>query len=465
MTVLDMYTNSPSAGAENYICKLPVELLIQIFLSAYLTTDQHIRFQLPFNLLSVTSLWRKIVLREPRLWTYTFYGNRWFGPQTAVPVKTISLQLIRSRNLMLEIAIDLKWWCPDDEVVDQLIDVLLQHRNRWVALSLHTNLKDGMMERILRRIPERFPELRELVLQCGSKVNGWTYTRLHKRLLCPKLQVLRLRGTALCSSDLTNSVLPSLSSISLADIQLGWDDWHAVLHHGSKLVELELRNAVIVIGRPGVLGTTPVSLPRLQRLALQLCHCNYAITETVLELDAMIPTFIAPRLHSLLINVRCTGTTIPLEFTWDEAMPGLKTLVILNQGGTDAIRSIFQRCPHISHVNVCNDRIEGHPTARKVLESLVDPCTGPLLDRLDTLTLTMTIPSYEGWEKFFPGKKVQVYINSLFEIATRKRMDRKSLQDREVAIDNLKAVVPLGICRASRDDTWFSNRWRFGGDS
>lgn len=463
MTFLD--TNPPFTAEENYIQRLPVELLIQIFLSAYFTTEQHIRFQLPFNLLLVTRLWRKTVLNEPRLWTYTFYGNRWFGPQTAVPVNTISLQLIRSRQLLLEIAIDLKWWSPDDEVVDHLVDVLVQHKNRWVALSLHTNLKDGMMERILRRVPEQIPELRELVLQCGSKVNGWTYTRLHKRLVCPKLQVLRLRGATLCSSDFTNSVLPSLSSVSLADIQLGWDDWHAVLHHGSKLVELELRNAVIVRGRPALLGRNPVSLPCLQRLALQLCYCDYAIAEPVLELDSMIPTFTAPRLHTLLINVRCTGATLPLKFTWDEAMPALKTLVIVNQGGTEAIRSVFQRCPHISHVNVCNDRIEGHPTAGKVLESLVDPCTGPLLDRLDTLTLTMMIPQYEGWENFFPGKKVQVYINSVFEIAMRKRMDKKSLQDREAAIGKLKAVVPLEICRAPRDHTWFSNRWRFGGEN
>ncbi|KAG9041847.1 hypothetical protein FS837_011680 [Tulasnella sp. UAMH 9824] len=463
-TMTFLVPNTPSTAEENYIQRLPVELLIQIFLSAYFTTEQHVRFQLPFNLLLVTRLWRKIVLNEPRHWTYTFYGNRWFGPQTAVPVRTISLQLIRSGQLPLEIAIDLKWWSPEDEVVNQLVDVLLQHKNRWVALSLHTNLKDGMMEHILRRIPEQFPELRELVLQCGSKVSGWTYTRLHKRLKCPKLQVLRLRGATFCNFDLTDSVLPSLSSVSLVDIQLGWDDWYAVLHHGSKLVELELRNAVIVRGRPPPFDRIPVSLPRLQRLALQLCYSDYAVSEPVLELDSMIPTFTAPRLHTLLINVRCTGTTLPLKFTWDKAMPALKTLVVVNEGGTQAIRSVFERCPHISHINVCSDLIEEHPTAGKVLESLVDPCTGPLLDRLDTLTLTMMIPKYEGWENFFPGKKVQVYINSLFEITMRKRIDEKTLQDREAAIEKLKAVVPLDIRRADRDNAWFNNRWRFGGD-
>ncbi|KIO34029.1 hypothetical protein M407DRAFT_17284 [Tulasnella calospora MUT 4182] len=146
MAILD--TNPPPAAEENYIRKLPVELLIQIFLSAYLTTDQHIRFQVPFKLLSVTSVWRKIALREPQLWTYTFYRNRWLGRKTASSVKAISFKLVHSKDRPLEIAIDLGSR-PVTEMMGELIKMLLQHRNRWVALSLYADYDYGLMGHVL----------------------------------------------------------------------------------------------------------------------------------------------------------------------------------------------------------------------------------------------------------------------------------------------------------------------------
>ncbi|KAG8955654.1 hypothetical protein FRC04_007645 [Tulasnella sp. 424] len=117
-------TNSTPATGRNDIYKLPVEILIQIFLSAYLTSEHYTRFQLPFKLVSVTSFWRKLVLSEPRLWTYTFYGKARFEPQPTPPIQSFLFQLSQSGSRPLEIAIDLRW---KKEFIDELIDAILLH--------------------------------------------------------------------------------------------------------------------------------------------------------------------------------------------------------------------------------------------------------------------------------------------------------------------------------------------------
>lgn len=343
--------------------------------------------------------------------------------------------------------------------------MLLQHRNRWVSFSLCVTLHDGKLESIWQRIPEQLPELRELALQNGAAVYGWAGNRLPKRLVCPKLQVLRLRGTTLYSFNLANSVLLSLSSVTLADIQLGWDDWHAVLHHGSKLVELEIRDVGIVRDGEGVLGTAPVLLPHLQRLALRLLSSNWVATESILEVDAFLSTFFAPNVHTVATDFHSIGTAPPLKFGWDKPLPGLKTLMILNRGGLDQILGVFQRCRHVSYISICNDCVEGCDEAIQVLESLADPTTGPLLDQLATLTLTMVIPTFERWEKFLLGKKLQVYLHYSQEDALRKFIDEADFRTRGRILEKLKTVVPLEVCMPTRDNTWFGSRWRFGGDN
>ncbi|KAG8979078.1 hypothetical protein FRC05_009288 [Tulasnella sp. 425] len=362
-----------------------------------------------------------------------------------------------SGSLSLEIAIDLRWWSPLADILDQVIDALLPHKDRWASFALQTNSDDGVMAGILVRISEELPELRELVLQCPE---GWRISRFPRPLICPKLQVLRLQGMAPQHNALVVSALPSLASVSIADTSLRWSDWSTLLQHGPKLVELVLRN--VDIGRAGDLGNVPpVSMPHLERFALRLKTGRSGPTGTAL-LDPVVASFFAPKLHTLLVNVTGAGTAPPPNHTWQEAMPMLKTLVIQTEGDIDA--SVFQRCPHISHISVSDSRLEGHPLARRILEHLADPSTGPLLDQLDTLTLLAMIPTYEGWEKFLSGKKLRVCIDPVFEIATRKSMDTKNLQDREAAIEKLKAIVPVEICPIPKDNTWFSNRWRFGGD-
>ncbi|KAG8955655.1 hypothetical protein FRC04_007646 [Tulasnella sp. 424] len=321
-----------------------------------------------------------------------------------------------SGSLSLEIAIDLRWWSPLADILDQVIDALLPHKDRWASFALQTNSDDGVMAGILGMAPQ------------------------HNALVV--------------------SALPSLASVSIADTSLRWSDWSTLLQHGPKLVELVLRN--VDIGRAGDLGNVPpVSMPHLERFALRLKTGRSGPTGTAL-LDPVVASFFAPKLHTLLVNVTGAGTAPPPNHTWQEAMPMLKTLVIQTEGDIDA--SVFQRCPHISHISVSDSRLEGHPLARRILEHLADPSTGPLLDQLDTLTLLAMIPTYEGWEKFLSGKKLRVCIDPVFEIATRKSMDTKNLQDREAAIEKLKAIVPVEICPIPKDNTWFSNRWRFGGD-
>lgn len=451
------FSDTDSTPGQNHIGRLPVEILLQIFLSAYLTSEHYTRFQLPFNLVLVSSFWRKLVLNEPRFWTYTFYGKNWLRRQTTPPLQSFLFQLSQSGNLSLEIAIDLRWWSPLADILDQVIDALVPHKDRWASFSLQTNSDDGVMAGILVRIPEKLPELRELVLQCPE---GWRISRFPRPLICPKLQVLRLQGMAPQHNALVVSALPSLASVSIADTSLRWSDWSTLLQHGPKLVELVLRN--VDIGRAGDLGNVPpISMPHLERFALRLKTGRSGPTGTAL-LDPVVASFFAPKLHTLLVNVTGTGTTPPPNHTWQEAMPMLKTLVIQTEGDIDA--SVFQRCPHVSHISVSDSRLEGHPLARRILEHLADPFTGPLLDQLDTLTLLAMIPTYEGWEKFLSGKKLRICIDSVFEIAARKSMDTKNLQDREAAIEKLKAIVPVEICPIPKDDTWFSNRWRFGGD-
>ncbi|KAG8955653.1 hypothetical protein FRC04_007644 [Tulasnella sp. 424] len=219
-----------------------------------------------------------------------------------------------------------------------------------------------------------------------------------------------------------------------------------MLQRGPKLVELELRN--VVIGRGDGFGSMPpVSMPHLKRLALQSLERQHALMESM-TLDPIIASFFAPQLHTLRLDVNASAQ--------DLGHP-------LQQGEIDA--NVFQRFPHISHVNLSDDRTEKHFQARRVLELLADPSTGRLLDKLGALTFSTMIPTYEGWEKFFPAKKLRVCIDSVFEIAARKSMDTKNLQDREAAIEKLKAIVPVEICPIPKDDTWFSNRWRFGGDN
>lgn len=462
MACLD--TNPPSTAKENHIRKLPVELLVQIFLSAYLTSRQRNRFQLPFNLLSVTSHWRKIVLSEPRLWTYAFYGNSWLGPQTAPPLKAISFQLTHSRNHLLEIAIDLRW-CDSPKMVDEFIKVLLQHKDRWVALSLYAGFEVGVMEHVLQNLPEEFPELREFAMECESEDDPWIYSRIRKRLVCPKLQDLRFRGVTLQYAYFLDSVLPSLSSIFLAYVLLDWDDWSAVLHHGLKLVEIKLLY-VAIIGDGGKFASrrVPVPVPHLQRLSLMLESCGDTGTVSTHGLDRIITAFVAPKLHTLLINVHNAGTTLQSKVTWDKAMPGLKTLVVRNQGDINAIRSALQRCFHISHVQVYDPRASKDASSSKILEYLADPSTGPFLDRLKTLTFSMPILTYEGWEKFLLGKKLQVYIDSRCKTATRERMDKTSLQECKEAIENIRGMVALEIRRVPGEKSQFGNMQEFGDD-
>lgn len=113
MTSLD--TNSPAAQ-KNYVDRLSAKLLVQVFLSAYHNAEQYDRFYLPIYLLAVSSRWRRIVLDEPRLWTYTFYGNSYFRPQPVLPIETTFLQLMLSKDCLLEIEIELREWCTDDKI-------------------------------------------------------------------------------------------------------------------------------------------------------------------------------------------------------------------------------------------------------------------------------------------------------------------------------------------------------------
>ncbi|KAG9041848.1 hypothetical protein FS837_011681 [Tulasnella sp. UAMH 9824] len=396
MTSLD--TNSPAAQ-KNYVDRLPAKLLVQVFLTAYFNAEQYDRFYLPFYLCGVTSRWRQIVLDEPRHWTYTFYGNGYFRPQPVLPIETTSLQLMLSKDRLLEIEIELRQWSTDDKIIDDVITMLLQHRNRWVAFSLRVTLNDGHV-------------------------------------------------------GLANSVLPLLSSVTVADIRLGWNDWNAVLCHGSKLVELEVRDVVIVRDGEGVLATRPS--PALEQLgddgidSRTGCH-----PPNFLRSERTHPShrFSQHRYRS------------SAEVWLDKPLPGLKTLMILNRGGLDHIRGVFERCRHVSHISICNDCVEGPDAAMQVLESLADPTTGPLLDQLATLTLTMVIPTFEGWERSFLGKKLQVYLHHSQENALRKFMDGEDFRKRGVILEKLKAVVPLEVCEPTRDDTWFGIKWRFGWDN
>ncbi|KAG9018539.1 hypothetical protein FRB90_011515 [Tulasnella sp. 427] len=462
---------TPPLAAENCIGNLPIELLREIFLLAYWCSRHETRFRLPFNLIQVSSLWREIVLSEPRLWTYSLYANSWFGVHKHKPItlQAIQFQLLLSKRHLLEVEIDFLWWHPTRGTVDLLMELLLQHKDRWVSFSIHTDPEALETHWLVEKIPSHLPALRQMAIRCNKGRDGWLGSiPAFQHFGYPNLQVFQLQGGISWDTNSAQTIITPLSSISLLDFSFDRLFWSTFLDHGSKIAELEIDVTAVSTMYEGMSSNRdPVPLPHLQRLSLRSLADPFKSTPIIHLMDAILCSISAPLLQSLAIDVRRSFTLPRQHVTWEKSAPGLKTLKLVVDGRTDreVFHNLFQRCSHVTHVEISGGSdMYDDPNATAILGYLANPTTGPLLDRLDALTFSMRISTFTGWDSYLAKTKLRLRVCSRFEARFRQCLYWDALAKRDAMIEKLRAVVPVEFCYVDQERTWFKDKWRFGGD-
>lgn len=357
------------------------EIISHIFVVMYHATSSGEKFIFPFRRqLHLCRRWRGIALGTHWLWTYIL-DNKYSHMRATFP-DLVALKIERSGPLGLEVR---AMWDDDDakspapslveffmetlrSVSDQVQEITMDipHRSAFRAASI--------------LLSAYLPRLEVLKIACEEDYNPTTRIAL-PQLHSPLLRTIELETIGLQPNqqvmarlsrlDLQTSLVDGPSSFrtllslcpQVIDLTLGEFQWHSPPHSTPQ---------------------TPIHVPALRTLSLipksgRIENEAYQSDDMAI-IDSILQVLNADALETLRLEFH-EQHSVPSSTPW--SFPSLTTLDLRKSSGTeDTYCQIFQKCSHVTHL-----RLERCHDLGDVLSAASEPCTGPLLQSLETVHL------------------------------------------------------------------------------
>ncbi|KAG8908901.1 hypothetical protein FRB99_000004 [Tulasnella sp. 403] len=274
----------------DFINRLPVELLIVIFLDVLASSDGIDRINFPVSLSQVSRHWRELSIATPSLWTYTWWKDG------DVKSERIAVQLARSRNHPLDV--DLKWGEADSET-EELCRLLIPEMERAQSVKLEGNFKFAIRFLLYGRLDsiKMLPLLENLELRVDYAPD------LHfllQQLSCPRIKRLHIWD----SGCMTCSPLPysSLTVLVLKNCAASVRNVGLLFREMPQIQEFQLLAARGVIPSPAEEPGSGIIAPSLRRFCVVPDVMLWSIPWTQCLAVTLIRYLEAPELRELVFG-------------------------------------------------------------------------------------------------------------------------------------------------------------------
>ncbi|KAG8943905.1 hypothetical protein FRC04_002446 [Tulasnella sp. 424] len=251
-------------NAAQPISKLPLELIAHIVTLGFPITAHYVDVGRPrhymkalASLATISSMWRNTIIGTPSLWGLL---------STHLPPHINRISLERSGTCPLMIVV-VSWTnVPNLSKPDELLDIALPHRNRW----MHVQLGFIPLARVMEYLTSAAPRLESFSLSVHLRGAAHLGPVDLFGGYAPSLQDVRVVGARIV---LGSEVFRGLRKLSLDTIEgelISADQVVAILSASPGLELLEIEDVKVGFTRlPPSSTRTPIQLPHLKKIRLE----------------------------------------------------------------------------------------------------------------------------------------------------------------------------------------------------
>ena len=285
--------------------KLPIELLSEIFLICVGDVlDEHHTILIPLLVSKICSRWRSAAIANPKLWSWLFLDLTpplsSSSPRSTPPLQKNMVETWLARSGACPLTVYVVWEDPTPSFTHPVLDVLIEHCNRWQTMYLYL---PSPAFRSFSCIRNRLPMLTLLSLGMDDRdiISGVTPLEDNKVDMFENAPCLRSLECVNFSPTIFKFPWSQLQKIPLLAVTI--DEALDILHRAKRLVEVGF--VFVAVGNINNTLWHPSS-PDPHRYIIDHNHlrCFTLMTppwNEIISLRPLFPHLAFPQLESLTI--------------------------------------------------------------------------------------------------------------------------------------------------------------------